>query len=212
MNKAKLDFWVDAAIGVAGLASGLSGLILLVPMDLASGILGISLRGWSSFHTWSSLAAIAGVGVHLALHLRWMVAMGRQMVKRGLAPVSTAEPAQARAGGNPLSRRAFLAIGGAAAVVTGLAAAGYKVLAGAAAGDTGQGSSLAASTGQESGVACPRGLLNDPYPGRCHHYVDADGDGICDYSVPGSGSQIAGSSRLGPQAGLPGGPGTRSRP
>jgi len=41
---------------------------------------------------------------------------------------------------------------------------------------------------QLSGVACPRGMVNDPYPGRCRNYTDRDGDGICDYSVPGSGT------------------------
>jgi hypothetical protein len=33
-------------------------------------------------------------------------------------------------------------------------------------------------------VRCPRGLVNDPYPGRCRLYVDKDGDGLCDLSVP----------------------------
>lgn len=33
-------------------------------------------------------------------------------------------------------------------------------------------------------VTCPRGLVRDPYPGRCRLYVDRDGDGICDRSVP----------------------------
>ena len=41
---------------------------------------------------------------------------------------------------------------------------------------------------QLSGVACPRGMINDPYPGRCRNYTDSNGDGICDYSVPGSGA------------------------
>jgi Domain of unknown function (DUF4405) len=41
---------------------------------------------------------------------------------------------------------------------------------------------------QLSGVACPRGMVNDPYPGRCRNYTDRDGDGICDFSVPGSGT------------------------
>jgi len=38
---------------------------------------------------------------------------------------------------------------------------------------------------QGGNVACPRGLVNDPYPGRCKHYVDTTGDGFCDYSVSG---------------------------
>lgn len=29
---------------------------------------------------------------------------------------------------------------------------------------------------------CPLGLVNDPYPGQCGRYVDADGNGICDLS------------------------------
>jgi hypothetical protein len=45
-----------------------------------------------------------------------------------------------------------------------------------------------ASTPTVIGVAvstsrCPKGLTNDPYPGRCHHYVDDDGDGYCDLAV-----------------------------
>jgi hypothetical protein len=29
---------------------------------------------------------------------------------------------------------------------------------------------------------CPKGLVNDPYPGRCGRYVDTNGDDICDLS------------------------------
>ena len=40
---------------------------------------------------------------------------------------------------------------------------------------------------QELGVACPFGLVDDPFPGRCRRYTDGDGNGICDYSILGSG-------------------------
>ena len=43
----------------------------------------------------------------------------------------------------------------------------------------------------QAGVACPFGLVNDPYPGQCRHYVDRDGDGICDLSVPQDGGQAS---------------------
>ena len=33
-------------------------------------------------------------------------------------------------------------------------------------------------------VRCPRGLLWDPYPGRCRHYRDTNGNGYCDWSEP----------------------------
>jgi hypothetical protein len=39
----------------------------------------------------------------------------------------------------------------------------------------------------QAGVACPFGLVNDPYPGQCRRYVDGNGDGICDLSELGSG-------------------------
>ena len=31
---------------------------------------------------------------------------------------------------------------------------------------------------------CPKGLVDDPYPGECARYVDTDNDGICDHSQP----------------------------
>ena len=37
------------------------------------------------------------------------------------------------------------------------------------------------------GVACPFGLVNDPYPGECKRYVDTNGNGFCDLSELGSG-------------------------
>lgn len=42
---------------------------------------------------------------------------------------------------------------------------------------------IAASTMSGACAAgCPYGLVNDPYPGQCSHYIDGDGDGICDLS------------------------------
>ncbi|NLT36483.1 MAG: hypothetical protein GXX83_11380 [Gaiellales bacterium] len=32
--------------------------------------------------------------------------------------------------------------------------------------------------------SCRKGLVNDPYPGRCHDYSDTNGDDICDLSQP----------------------------
>ena len=31
---------------------------------------------------------------------------------------------------------------------------------------------------------CPRGLVNDTYPGACSRYIDTNKDGICDHSQP----------------------------
>ncbi|KKS31340.1 hypothetical protein A2380_02820 [candidate division WWE3 bacterium RIFOXYB1_FULL_43_24] len=31
---------------------------------------------------------------------------------------------------------------------------------------------------------CPKGTVNDPYPGDCVRYIDTDNNGICDHSEP----------------------------
>ena len=31
---------------------------------------------------------------------------------------------------------------------------------------------------------CPKGIVNDPYPGDCARYIDTDNNGICDHSEP----------------------------
>jgi hypothetical protein len=192
VNSKKLNYWVDVAIGFTGVLSAVSGLVFLLPGDPTTGILGISLQTWSRLHTWSSLVAIAGVGAHLALHWKWMVAVTRQMLparaRRASAPGTELAPDGAQA--NVMSRRAFLATGGVVMVAAGLVAAGYRALANVASAGGSQSDSAVATGGQESGVACPFGVTNDPYPGRCRHYVDSNGDGICDYSVPGSGRNL----------------------
>lgn len=38
---------------------------------------------------------------------------------------------------------------------------------------------------------CPKGEVNDPYPGECSKYIDTDGDGICDHSQPAPEDRIA---------------------
>lgn len=198
MNRAKTNYWVDVGIGIAGLVSAVSGLVFLLPGDPSTGILGVSYQVWNSLHTWSSLAAIAGVGAHTVLHWKWIVAMTKQMFSPALqrqVPERVPQGAYVEATSGGLSRRAFLVLGGAAALFTGAVVAGFKAISPDTA-EASLGSSQLAATDQEASVACPRGLINDPYPGRCHFYVDSDVDGICDYSVPGSGSNLV-SSDLG---------------
>jgi hypothetical protein len=204
-----VNYWVDLAIGVSFVFSAISGLVFVLPGDLAVGILGISYQAWNNVHTWSSLTLIVGVGAHLTLHWKWMVSMTRRMLSPaecqkapktvpepayGEAFTSPAhlapEPAHVGAKGTPMSRRTFLAAVGTMATAAGLLVVGAAIFDTdlAKAGSTeqeGTSATEASSTEREGKVACPRGLVNDPYPGKCHHYVDTTGDGFCDYSVPG---------------------------
>jgi len=207
MNKAMVNYWADMAIGASFVFSAISGLVFALPFETTTGVLGISYQAWNSLHTWSSLALIAGVGAHLALHWKWMVAMTRRMFSptgRQTAPKATPAPAYAGAKGTAMSRRAFLAAAGTTAAAAGLLAAATAILGtdraeagsteqqdtssavgSSTASDVSSAATLVSSASQGGTVACPRGLINDPYPGKCHHYVDTTGDGFCDYSVPG---------------------------
>jgi hypothetical protein len=44
------------------------------------------------------------------------------------------------------------------------------------------GMTLVLPSSAEAWDDCPKGLVNDPYPGACRRYVDTNGDGICDLS------------------------------
>jgi hypothetical protein len=196
MNKAELNYWIDASIAVAFLVSVVSGLVFLLPAgsstESTASILGISYTLWDQVHVWASLGMIAGVLVHLALHGNWVTAMTRKVFGRRAAPQRTAVPVS-----RPLlTRRRVLSLGCGAAFAC-MVAAGTALVVGTdvlrADPATGSQSELTNTAqgpqGSEGGVACRFGLVNDPYPGRCRHYTDRDGDGICDYSVPGSGSK-----------------------
>ncbi len=263
MNKAKLNYWVDLLIAVAFVASGISGLMFLLPASWAAvredglpRLLGMTLFGWSDVHTYSSLAMMAGVALHLALHARWI----RQMTTctfgaKGRAAArakrcdSLEENAPALAH-RTYTRRGFLrtagwsivAILGAGAAYAGTrhvaapsaspqtssddvwptpsvttAHAGINSVERAADFPLASGSTTPMSASSSSGsaplateaapsltptlaptvapteapesvsVRCPRGVVYDPYPGRCRLYVDRNGDGYCDYSEPTEG-------------------------
>jgi hypothetical protein len=232
VNRAKLNYWLDAAIGVAFLFSAISGLVFMLPAGLSSGsgILGLSYQAWDILHIWSSLAMITGVLMHLVLHWRWIISMTERILSKlarvnRLARVETVtEVVWIESDHRKMNRRDFLRLSGVAVAGIGLGVLGYRTICTAGPADsvqeaeidrvlspvrdspslqeaepeelqllptpTPQVPPLAALTEspQQVCVACPRGLVNDPYPGRCRRYVDANGNGVCDLSEPGSGS------------------------
>jgi hypothetical protein len=262
VKRTKLNYWVDMFIGAALIVSAVSGLVFLPRLE-SSTFLGVTFRTWDLVHTWSSLAMIAGAGLHLLLHWNWLVAMTRRMLRSLTAVEHSRSVPSSRA----ITRRRFLRLGLGVAALSTVAAA-FATANNRGPGDdladqaaattepdpaeplqaarsTGQGtpeqdeiaptppagatsptepldaSAPVAETGtgaaaghlettptapttreaqvesppaetqdpqEELGVACPFGLVNDPYPGRCRRYTDRDNDGVCDYSVLGAGS------------------------
>jgi len=90
MSKTKLNYWIDVAIGIMFVISALSGLVLFVaPSGYQGGrnpfygqtVLGLNTQTWDVLHTWGSMAMIAGVGAHLALHWSWMVCVTQRILR-----------------------------------------------------------------------------------------------------------------------------------
>ena len=86
-QKAKLNYAIDVVIGVMFLLSALAGLVLFfAPSGYQGGrnpyynqpVLGLNTHDWDTVHTWSSMAMIAGIGAHIALHWDWIVCMTRK--------------------------------------------------------------------------------------------------------------------------------------
>ncbi|MCJ7552111.1 MAG: DUF4405 domain-containing protein [Anaerolineae bacterium] len=265
MKRAKLNYWIDVLMGVAFVISAVSGLVLLLPLGFLSSdvtrTLGVSNSLWDLLHLWGSLAMITGVGGHLLLHTKWIVAMTKKLLvprKRvGVRGATASAPGiLSDTGATSSGRRRFLKLSGALLAASASMAGGATLLglriafgegdeetvaAGAsnvsqnalkshaphaqadavkaaeqpraaetapqdpapepaevpALSDDGDVDAAPAAepmsppdTEPQTGaaenpcVACPRGLVNDLYPGRCRRYVDRDGDGICDLSVP----------------------------
>jgi hypothetical protein len=255
MKRAKQNYWIDVLMGVAFVISSISGLVFLLPLGFLSSdvtrTLGVSNSLWDTLHLWGSLAMIAGVGGHLLLHTKWIVAMTKKLLMPGKRAAASATGTQSDTGATSSSRRRLLKLGGALLGVSALAACGAALLglrtafgeddeetvaAGASVVSQSAPKSHARNNAQADGVdaaeqpaaveaepqdpapalsddgdadaapaaepkatpateppaeateelcvACPHGLVNDPYPGRCRRYVDSDGDGICDLSVP----------------------------
>jgi len=136
MNKATANYWVDMLIGVAFVLSAISGLVFLLPGDIETGVLWVSYQAWNTLHTWSSLAMIAGVGLHLALHWKWLVSMTKRLFKRPtrvakLEPVAGCGAArEGDARGARVNRRGFICMGLAGLATLAGTVAAIKALSG----------------------------------------------------------------------------------
>jgi hypothetical protein len=131
MNKARLNYWVDLATGLAFVLSAASGIVFLLPSSLADGqlrILGISYQAWNQLHTWSSLIMVAGALLHVALHWQWVVSMTRKTLR----PAASAPTVIAQPTGGTLTRRRLMQIGG-LGLVAGIAFVGFRALSDTAA-------------------------------------------------------------------------------
>ncbi len=102
MKKAIVNYWVDLATAVALVLCAATGILFLLPAGMTTSfangkltMLAMSVPLLRSIHDWSGVAMVAGVGVHLALHARWIGKMTRR-VAAGAGSTAGRQPAAAR--------------------------------------------------------------------------------------------------------------------
>lgn len=102
LNKARVNYVLDVLIALAFILSAVSGVLLWLG---GSGgyqggrnaayqevILGIAHAAWNDLHIWSSLVMMAGIGLHLVLHWRWIVCMTRGLLPSSRRPAPESCP------------------------------------------------------------------------------------------------------------------------
>ncbi len=93
MDKAKRNYYVDAAIGIAFLVSALSALVFLVPsswidfsISTTPTILGLDFGVWQTLHKYGGIVMLIGVVVHQLLHWKWIVTMTKKLLPQPRLP------------------------------------------------------------------------------------------------------------------------------
>ncbi len=89
-SQTRKNWLIDTSLFISAVLAMLSGIYFLyLPVGGYQGgrnptynlIILFSRRTWDDIHTWSGVAMIAVVVIHLSLHWRWVVNMTRRMVK-----------------------------------------------------------------------------------------------------------------------------------
>jgi Domain of unknown function (DUF4405) len=198
VGRGRLLFAIDLALLTGFYLIILTGLMISTWLELELS----NYTTWREVHVWVSIATLALVVAKIGLHQGWIITTGRRYFSRtpGTRPAlrqpGLDQTELVRAPARPASntakngRRDFLmlmGVVGAAAVVSTLGALRDPAEAsGEASGLTSlgagevQGGSLQSAYSASSActVRCNRGCS---YPGGCHRYQDANGNGRCDW-------------------------------
>ncbi len=96
LNKAKINFWVDLAIGLAFLVEAISGFVLWLVLPhggfqggrnpLAERTFILPRSTWLLLHDWFAVVMVAGILLHVVLHWRWIVCTVRNLWREAFPP------------------------------------------------------------------------------------------------------------------------------
>ena len=90
MTRTSLNYWLNIVIGIAFIASFVTGVAFLFMgtggyeggrnAAYETAFLGIAREVWRSLHTFTSFVMTAGIGLHLVYHFRWIVCVTKRML------------------------------------------------------------------------------------------------------------------------------------
>ncbi len=95
MTRTSFNYWLDVVIGIAFIASLVTGVAFLFMgtggyeggrnTAYQAAFLGIAREVWRPLHTFTSCVMTVGVGLHLVFHFRWITCVTKRMLPtRGL--------------------------------------------------------------------------------------------------------------------------------
>jgi len=84
MNPIKLNYLVDTGMGICFVAAALTGIIKFPGLIFRFGLTykDLPMQTISLIHDWSGIMIVILVGVHLALHWRWIVCVTKSFFKK----------------------------------------------------------------------------------------------------------------------------------
>ena len=86
-GNSKSNLWLDAVIFLAFVTAALTGLLfwLVLPEGRGSSayiFLGLSKETWTDIHNWAGVIMLSGAALHILLHGKWIVAVGKRYFRR----------------------------------------------------------------------------------------------------------------------------------
>lgn len=160
MNKAKLNYWIDVGMGLSFLVAFFTGIFKWPGLLQRLGIdpFKVPLLKISNLHDRSGLIMGLFALAHIVLHWGWIIAMTKSLGKRK----------DKKEGSKIIPAILLIAL---------------ISIAGCTSTEENNGGETEGSVSEPAipQLTCPKGFVDDPYPGRCGSYIDTDNNGICDY-------------------------------
>jgi hypothetical protein len=185
-QQARLFYLVDVGLGSGLTLILVTGLVISTWFSLSLS----SYAAWKNFHIVSSIATLLLIVVKIGAHWRWIVQTARRTVfasKEAASQTRPAQPAQVLSSGRRdflklmgvVGAASFLAVGSALDEIEGASGSAGSTVHLSSVQDSTSSTTLNSSSDTTAcSIRCPRGCS---YPGNCHRYTDANGNGRCDY-------------------------------